>query len=221
MAIWTTSTKAARSWSVTLSRSWTAATNSAVTAGARSRISLASSLATTPSGAHASAASTSTSSHRARRAWSVNNPDIGDRAYRPIKAGSAGADALRRGGPQHCPPRRSPPYGDVETVRQAPVRRGKRHVPLLSPALLYRLPGVRPRPEQGPLLHPLRPDCGGRAVHGRRPGPARPGHDGPSAGQLRRHGRSRGRRHPGAVGSSLIRSPLGSEVVEALGQPLV
>ena len=121
MAACTTSTKAATSWSVTFSRSRTASTSPGVTAGARSRTALASSSATTPSDAQASTASTSTSSQRARRAWSVNKPDIGGSAYRSIKSFSDRADELRRGGLHLCPTLRSRGDDDTGKVRQAPL----------------------------------------------------------------------------------------------------
>ena len=72
----TTSTKAATSWSVTRSRSSTAATKPSSTLGARTRQASASAAGTTPSCAHASVASSSISSQRPMRAWSVNSPAI-------------------------------------------------------------------------------------------------------------------------------------------------
>src|SRR4051812_6720654 len=228
MAPWTTSTNAARSWSVTFSRSWTAVTNSGVTAGARSRTALASSSGTTPSDAHASTASTSTSSHRASRAWSVNKSDIGDSEYRSIKGSLPRADALPRGGPLQCPSWRSPPNGHVGTVRQAPLRRGDWDVSRLPSALLHRVPRVRPRPQEGALLHSLRPDRCRRAVDGRRLGQAgSPWAGRTAAGRPGGNGRGGRARHPGAGPDPLaglqlsFREPLRSEVGQALGQALV
>jgi hypothetical protein len=76
IAVWTTSTNAATSWSVTRSRSFTAATKALSIVGARSRTAFASSSGTTPSAAHASVASTSTSSHTPRRDSSVKSAAI-------------------------------------------------------------------------------------------------------------------------------------------------
>ncbi len=76
MASWTTSTKAATSWSVTRSRSLTAATSSGVTLGARARTAAAAARGMVPTSAHPSTASSSTSSHISRRASSVNSAAI-------------------------------------------------------------------------------------------------------------------------------------------------
>ena len=73
---WTTSTKAAVSWSVTRSRASTAATSKP----ARSRTTAASSAGTTPSLASASTARTSTSSQVAYRSSSANRRAIGSSA---------------------------------------------------------------------------------------------------------------------------------------------
>src|SRR5262245_36841007 len=84
MASWTTSTKAATSWSVTRSRSAHAATNVSSTTGASARARAASSVGTAPSAAHASVASSSISSQRPSRAVSPKMAAISGREYRPI-----------------------------------------------------------------------------------------------------------------------------------------
>ena len=73
MRSWTTSTKAATSWSVTFSRSSTSCTKTSSTVGALARQVAASSAGTTPSAAWASVASSSTSSHMAKRAVSLKS----------------------------------------------------------------------------------------------------------------------------------------------------
>ena len=79
MAAWTTSTKAATSWSVTRSRSAQAATKASSTTGASDRARAASGDGTTPSADHASAASSSISNQRPRRAVSLKMAAISGR----------------------------------------------------------------------------------------------------------------------------------------------
>ena len=73
MRSWTTSTKAATSWSVIFSRSSTSATKTSSTVGALARQVAASSAGTTPRAACASVARSSTSSHSEKRAVSLNS----------------------------------------------------------------------------------------------------------------------------------------------------
>src|SRR5918994_6387327 len=88
MAVCTTSTNAATSWSVVRSRSRTAATNAPSTSGALARHAAASSAGTIPSSAWASVASSSTSSHRPKRVVSAQTTAISGVVYRSIMTAS-------------------------------------------------------------------------------------------------------------------------------------
>src|SRR4029453_13761237 len=139
---WTTSTNAATSWSVTRSRSSTAA---GVTE-ARRRIASASAGGITPSFAPASPARSSTSSHVASRASSVNSSAISGRAYRGI---TRAPFPLILRPPPRCP---------AGTASPAPRGGRGRARRLLPPSL-----PARP-PDAPPVLHPRPRDAGGGLV---------------------------------------------------------